>query len=188
MAMPRKKKKGARKPRKKKCKACGKIFQPERHFQKGCGIPCVIKIVNDDKEKKYRKETRKRLGELKTLNELLKETQTVFNAYIRERDKKDSCISCRRHHGGQYHAGHYKTIGAHPELRFDENNCHKQCSPCNNHLSGNILEYRKGLIEKIGIEQVDLLEGPHEPRKYTREDARGIKVYYKTKLKEKKNG
>ena len=54
MAMPRKKKKGARKPRKKKCKACGKIFQPERHFQKGCGIPCVIKIVNDDKEKKYR--------------------------------------------------------------------------------------------------------------------------------------
>jgi hypothetical protein len=76
------------------------------------------------------------------------------------------------------HAGHYMSVGARPELRFDENNVNAQCAPCNNHLSGNIVLYRKGLIAKIGLEAVEALEGPHEPKHYTVDDLKQIKADY----------
>ena len=110
--------------------------------------------------------------------------QAAFNAYIRKRDEKLPCISCGRHHQGQYHAGHYKTRGAHPELAFHPFNCHKQCSACNNHLSGNISNYRPNLIDKIGLENVEWLESQHKPQLYTAEDLSEIADYYKEKLKE----
>ena len=40
------------------------------------------------------------------------------------------------------------------------------------------------LIEKIGIDNVDWLEGPHEPKKYTCEDLKEIEILYKSKLKD----
>lgn len=113
-----------------------------------------------------------------------KAAQKAFNAFIRARDQGQPCISCQRYHSGQYHAGHYKTAGGNPELRFNELNCHLQCAPCNNHLSGNIVEYRKNLIEKIGADKADFLEGPHELKKYTAQDYKEIETYYKAKLKE----
>lgn len=45
---------------------------------------------------------------------------------------------------------------------------------CNRHLSGNVVEYRKGLIERIGIERVEWLEGPHPVPKWTVDDLREI--------------
>ena len=110
--------------------------------------------------------------------------QSVFNSYIRERDSERPCISCGRNHGGQYHAGHYRSVGAHPELRFNEDNCHKQCSVCNNHKSGNIADYRIELIKRIGIEKVEWLEGPHDPNKYSCQDLKEIELAYKQKLKQ----
>jgi len=177
-----------KKPRKKKCKVCGEKFQPEQPIQEWCTIDCAIKLIEIKRDKKRRKETRHRKEGVKSLSELLKEAQTAFNSYIRERDKDLPCISCGRHHDGQYHAGHYKTVGAYPELRYEELNCHKQCAPCNNHLSGNILEYRKRLIERMGIDGVEWLEGPHEPKKYTKEDAREIKAKYLKLTRELKKG
>ena len=125
---------------------------------------------------------------IKTRSEIASEAQKCFNAFIRERDKHDPCISCGRFHTGQYHAGHYRTVGAHPELRFDELNVHKQCSVCNNHKSGNIVEYRINLVKKIGADKVEWLEGNHEPKKYTIEELKDIKSLYKSKLKALKNG
>ena len=93
----------------------------------------------------------------------LKKTQQIFNAYIRLRDMADPCISCGRFHSGQYHAGHYRSVGANPELRYLPSNCHKQCSACNNHLSGNISNYRIALIRKIGEASVTSLERNHPP-------------------------
>lgn len=119
----------------------------------------------------------------KTKSELLKEAQYEFNRYIRERDEKEPCISCGRHHTGQYHAGHYLTVGSMPELRYEEANCHKQCSACNNHLSGNQVLYRQRLIEKIGLDRVEWLEGPHEQPNWTHEEIRAIKQTYKDKTK-----
>ena len=104
------------------------------------------------------------------------------------RDAKEPCISCGRYHEGQYHAGHYRSVGSTPELRFNELNCHKQCSVCNNYLSGNAIEYRRGLVAKIGIDQVEWVEGKHEPNKYTIDEIVQIKKYYQQKIKDIENG
>jgi hypothetical protein len=114
----------------------------------------------------------------------LKKTQSIFNKFIRDRDSKYPCISCNRFHSGQYHAGHYRTVGANPELRFDERNCHKQCSACNNHLSGNIVNYRISLINKMGVDFVEGLESHHPPKRYTLEDLKELQALYKRKTKE----
>ncbi len=120
---------------------------------------------------------------IKSRGDWIKDVQAVFNRFIRLRDAREPCISCQRHHSGQYHAGHYRSTGSTPELRFEESNCHKQCSPCNNHLSGNIVNYRPRLIQKIGQAAVDWIEGPHEPKKYTIDDLKALKKKYQAKIK-----
>jgi len=146
-------------------------------------VKCLVaqgkKMVRTATRKAYREQKEK----LKTRADHLKEAQREFNAYIRERDKDLPCISCQRYHQGQWHAGHYRTTRAAPELRFHENNVHKQCSVCNNHKSGNIVDYRINLIQKIGIRNVEHLEGPHEPKKYTIEELKAIKKMYREKTK-----
>ena len=99
---------------------------------------------------------------------------TAVNAYVRTRDDKEPCISCGRYHEGQYHAGHYRSTGSSPALRFDLANIHKQCMPCNTHLHGNLIPYRVNLIQKIGLAEVERLEGPQEPKKYTIDELKDI--------------
>ena len=162
----------------KKCKVCASVFSPRNSMQRVCGVSCAIKDGQSQQKKAYKRETRKMKASIKTKAQWLKEAQAAFNKYIRLRDKAEPCISCGRHHQGQYHAGHYKTVGANPELRFNEDNCHKQCAPCNNHLSGNIANYRPRLVAKIGVDGVDIIEGPHEPAKYTIDEIKAIKSKY----------
>jgi hypothetical protein len=121
---------------------------------------------------------RQRRDSIKTRQEWAREAQVAFNRWVRLRDINQPCISCGRHHRGQYHAGHYRSTAAAPELRFEPLNVHKQCAPCNNHKSGNIVEYRIRLIEKIGLAQVEWLEGKHEPKHYTVEELKDIKREY----------
>ena len=109
--------------------------------------------------------------------------QKAFNAYIRARDSDCSCISCGRSSGCKINAGHYKSVGSTPELRFNELNVHLQCEHCNMFKSGNIENYRINLIDKIGLDKVEWLEGPHEPKKYTCEDLKEIELIYKGKIK-----
>ncbi|EMI8341954.1 recombination protein NinG [Proteus mirabilis] len=191
--------------RRRRCKICREWFIPKQSFQNWCspehGFELSEQRRNKDREKalaKLKKENQKKEREakdklkarklaVKPLSYFTKQAQTAFNAFIRERDKDEPCISCGRFHEGQYHAGHYRTTGANPELRFDEDNCHKQCAPCNNHLSGNIENYTPRLIEKIGQERFDRLMGSHELPKWKREDYERIRDHYRVKLKELKN-
>ncbi|WOQ79117.1 recombination protein NinG [Proteus mirabilis] len=191
--------------RRRRCKICREWFIPKQSFQNWCspehGFELSEQRRNKDREKalaKLKKEKQKKEREekdklksrklaVKPLSYFTKQAQTAFNAFIRERDKDEPCISCGCFHEGQYHAGHYRTTGANPELRFDEDNCHKQCAPCNNHLSGNIENYTPRLIEKIGQERFDRLMGSHELPKWKREDYERIRDHYRVKLKELKN-
>jgi len=168
----------------KKCLHCKTIIKEPKPFQKACSPTCAIELVREKQRKEQKKKDRKRKEELKTKPELLKEAQYEFNKYIRLRDKGKPCISCGRMHDGQLHAGHYLSVGSTPELRFEESNCFSQCAPCNNHLSGNQINYRKRLIEKIGLDKVEWLEGPHEMPNWTHEDIREIKMKYRKKCKE----
>ena len=169
--------------RKSRCKICRSEFIKRSISHKVCSPECAVEWAKAEKEKKDRKELRVKKEKIKSRSDLTKEAQAAFNKFIRLRDANEPCISCGRYHQGQYHAGHYLSTGARPELRFDESNVHKQCSACNNHLSGNIALYRIALIKKIGLAEVERLEGPQQPKKYTAEELREIKREYTSKVK-----
>jgi len=185
----------AKQPKPKTCKnpACGISFPPQRLGQAVCSPKCglAIKHVNEEKARKSladigRKEIRAAKERIKPKGQYMKEAQTAFNAWVRERDAALPCISCGRHHQGKYDAGHYRTVGSNPALRFEPLNCHRQCSPCNTHKSGDIVNYRIELVKRIGADKVDWLEGPHDPKRYTIEDLKTIKADYLAKTKELK--
>jgi hypothetical protein len=176
---------------KRKCKYCKKYFHADIVVSVPAGTFCsmehAVKWVSENKKqcseikrKVVRKEVAAAKEKIKTRQEWIRDAQRWFNKFIRLRDAIEPCISCGRYHNGQYHAGHYRTTAAAPQIRFDEDNCHKQCSACNNHLSGNIEKYRLRLIEKIGVERVEALENNSEIKRWEIDELKEIKAKYKT--------
>lgn len=170
--------------RPRRCKACKVQFTPARQMQHACSPTCALELAKHAREKEQRKADRAQRERLKPRSKWMAEAQAAFNRYVRLRDAWLPCISCDRYHQGAWDAGHYLTTGARPELRFDESNVHKQCVPCNQHLHGNLVLYRLGLSRRIGVEAVERLEGPHEPRKYSIEDLREIRDTYRRRARE----
>jgi len=185
-----------RKLRQKKCKICGTKFTVYSSLQDWCSPQCGFKLSQVRLEKKARKDLRERKAKLdETVPHWTKKAQTAFNRYIRLRDAKEPCISCGRHEweithseaGGKWDCGHYRSVGACSELRFEELNAHKQCKYCNKRLSGNVVEYRKRLKLKIGDENLSWIEGPHDMPHYKVADLKEIEAKYKAKIKELKS-
>jgi uncharacterized protein YhaN len=181
------------KPKKCRNPECRRSFAPLMSTQKVCSWACGLAIAPAEREKvrkslaqMERREIRARREKLKTKSDHMRETQTIFNQWVRLRDEHLPCVSCGRHHEGQFHAGHYRTVAARPELRFEPLNVHKQCAPCNNHKSGDIVNYRINLVHRIGAEKVDWIEGPHEPQRYTIEQLKEIKAHYRALIRELK--
>ena len=177
--------------RMKTCRVCRQPFEPRLPMQVVCGIDCARSLaisVRGKAEKqaatKQRKADRERKEKLKSRADLAREAQTVFNQWVRLRDADKPCISCGRHHEGQYHAGHYLSVGARPELRYEPLNVWKQCSPCNTYLSGNAVRFRQALVREIGQDKVDWLEGPHPAKKYTADELKAIRDEYRAKLRD----
>lgn len=185
-----------RSDRKKRCPSCRVLFAPARPSQAVCGeIECAIahgkSEQGQEKTRKAlaevgRKEIKVRKEALKSRSDHIREAQTVFNQWVRLRDADLPCISCGRHHQGKYDAGHYRTTAACPELRFEPLNVWKQCVPCNQHKSGDILNYRINLVLRIGADKVAWIEGPHEPKRYTIEQLKEIKAHYRALIRELK--
>ena len=183
----------------KKCRntECREQFMPSRPMQVACTPKCALVLARLDREKKAAKATlekakqeraehREAKERIKSRGDHAKDAQTAFNAWVRERDFDKPCVSCGNYHQGQWHAGHYLTVGARPELRFEPDNCHKQCAPCNNHLSGNLILYRVTLVGRIGTERVDWLEGPHDAKHYSIDDLKAITKKYRALTRELK--
>lgn len=181
--------------RNKKCRVCKIEFTAFSSTTLVCSIECAIKYNEEKNEKKEKrrkaaivKEARaalKRMDEQK-LSYWLPKAQYWFNKFIRMRDENKTCVSGSgaRKCSGQRHAGHYRSVGSAPHLRFDERNCHGQCAICNNHLSGNLIAYRTELVRRIGVEAVEALESDNKPKKYTIDDVKQIMKYYKAKCKD----
>lgn len=203
----------ARQPKPKKCQnaECGKEFVPRyRSTEKVCSNACALAVGRADQsiqakarkslDQLERKELGKRREKLKSRQDHLREAQAAFNEFIRLRDKDEPCICCGSFGadedwlvGGKWDAGHFLSRGAYPELRFDEDNCHKQLKSCNAGSSkyakkGRTVSqgYRDRLIGKIGLERVLRLEGPHDPRKYPIEELKTIKAHYRALVREMK--
>lgn len=184
-------------PKAKTCKnsACRVSFVPRRLGQAVCSPKCALATadVNREKARKSlaqieRKEIKVRKEKLKSRGEHLADTQKAFNAWVRQRDIGLPCVSCGRHHNGQWQAGHFKSVGGHPALRYEPLNVWRQCAPCNTHKSGDLLNYRVELVRRIGLEKVGWLEGPHEPKKYTTDELKALTAHYRALTKELKKG
>lgn len=111
------------------------------------------------------------------LPKLLKKAQDTFNAFIRLRDCDKGCISCC---GPVQEAGHYFSQGHHSALRFNEVNTNGQCTRCNHFLSGNLINYRSGLVKRYGEPKVLHLEASarRPGKKWTRFELMAIKDHY----------
>ena len=192
-----------RKPAKpKKCRvaACRTSFVPSRMGQAVCSPACALidGPRHAPKARKAlaeieRKDIKVRKEKLKTRADHLREAQAAVNEYVRLRDAHLPCISCDSTPndndlmtGSRWDAGHYRSVGACPELRFEPLNIHRQCVKCNRNLSGNSVEYRIRLVLRIGADKVAWLEGPHAPRKYDVEQIKAIKAEYRAKIRELK--
>jgi len=192
----------ARKPRPKKCRVetCRASFVPQRLGQAVCSPACALVDAPRHQEKarkaidqRERREIKVRKEKLKSRAEHLREAQAAVNEYVRLRDAHLPCISCDSlpndndlMTGSRWDAGHYRSVGACPELRFEPLNIHRQCVKCNRNLSGNAVEYRIRLVQRISADKVAWIEGPHQARKYTVEEIKDIKAHYRALIRELK--
>lgn len=183
----------------KTCKVCKAVFKPFLSTAKVCSPDCARSLavsIRGKAEKvaqvKERKADKVKRESLKRRSDWIAEAQAAFNLFIRTRDAGLPCICCGRNGdsrngvGGTWDAGHYRSRGSAPHLRFDERNVHAQLKQCNRYDSGNVVGYRMGLIARIGQEALDALEADQEPRRHTIDDLREIKREYTAKAKELK--
>jgi hypothetical protein len=172
----------------KSCAHCQTSFQPQRMGQRVCSPICAARLVKSDK-KAERVQTKSRKEAIKTIPQLIKEAQVEFNAFIRHRDRDQPCICCGQPLGadavgGGYDCGHYRSTGSASHLRFDERNAHAQRKHCNRYGAGRAVDYRIGLIARIGLAAVEALESDNEVIRWDRDTLRQIKVIYRAKLRQ----
>lgn len=190
-------------PKSVKCgvKGCGVRFVPEKPFVKWCGpdhgeviaqaklakIKAAQSAVSKRAKKAERALDKERAEALKTLPELLAEAQKEFNRYIRLRDHDQPCICCGKWPkkafltGGEWDAGHYRSVGSAGHLRFHPDNCHRQLKQCNRDGAGRAVDYRLGLIRRKGLACVEALESDNAIHKWTHDEVRGIRDTYRAK-------
>lgn len=186
---------GLRDMRTKVCKVCRQQFEPFKPMQSVCSPECALSLAKSARAKaekvrqvKERKADAAKRERMKTKGQWVNEAQAAFNAFIRLRDRNLPCICCGLPTTGEANAvdaGHYRSRGSAPHLRFDERNVHAQRKQCNRYhfdVSG----YRKGLIGRIGLETVLALESDQTPRHYTVDDLRAIRDTYRAKARELK--
>ena len=176
-----------------KCRICKAKYTATRAMQPTCGsFECKVSYAEQvaqkakaSRDKADRKQTREKLKAMESLPVLKKRAQQAFNAFIRERDAGKPCICCGAWpHPGGTDAGHYRSVGSAPHLRYDERNVHAQAKQCNKWGAGRAVDYRIGLIARIGLDAVEALEADQAPRHYTREQLIQIAEDYRRKLRE----
>jgi hypothetical protein len=173
--------------KKRKCKNCNNVFHQLKPLQYLCGKLCEQEYSKKLKDKKKQKDPNKTNVSIeKGLNELRNDAREVFQKWIRLRDAKFPCISCGTEKPIQWDGGHFFKAEIYSGLIFNEDNCHKQCSTCNND-DGRFESYKRGLIDRYGILFYNtLVEVKDRCRiyKYSKEELIEISEIYKQKIKE----
>lgn len=185
------------KPR--KCEFCRAPLTPDAINQSICCMESAIKAGKEYQEKLDRKREKAERAndklkreQLKTLREWKADLKKVMHLYVRLRDEGKPCISCDTiliragKPGGDYDAGHCRSVGSAKHLEFDDRNVHGQCKHCNNTqgLAGNYHEYRNRLPARIGKAAFDALMCDQEARHITISDCKERIAHYKTLIKE----
>lgn len=160
-----------------------------------CDRDCVIGHASSKeaiekgraKLKKIEREgVRKRKKELlnKDRNHLKVTLRQALHKMIRLLDEGKPCICC-----GSIidtcHAGHFKSAGAHEEIRFHPRNIHAQRAGCNlyaerSKAAERTMEqgYREGLLRRYGQSFVDWFEVEQPLQKFTCEELIALRKVY----------
>ena len=169
----------------KTCKICLNQFEPIRALMVTCSYSCALAYSRGKIAKVIKAENKVKKERMKTKSQHLKELQTIFNKYIRLRDKEKNCISCDAKIKGNGHASHFFSVGSNPALRFNENNCFVSCEYCNTYLHGNLFEYSIRLPERIGEDAYQkLLNSKGEKLHLSIPEIEELKTVYKQKIKD----
>ena len=166
----------------KQCKQCGEFYKPFNTLQVVCSAICSMEF---NSEKEVNKRVKQMKVDSQSLIQLRNLARVSFQIYIRQRDKDLPCISCNKS-DAKWDAGHYLKAEIYTKLIFNEDNVHKQCSYCNLQLAGNLIEYRKGLIKRIGVKRVEDLEDMADSSrtyKFTKDELITLAKEYKLKIK-----
>lgn len=156
-----------------KCKHCGEWYEPKFTTTEPCHkYECREKQFAALIPKINRKDKQVAKEKLKTLSDYEKEAKKEFQKYVRLRDKDLPCAACGNIKAKEWHGSHLHSANIFSGTIFDERNVHKCCDYCNVYLHGNLLEFRKGLINRYGEDFVNQLD----------EDANRLRSYKYTKL------
>ena len=175
-----------------RCKVCRAEFTPRLPMAVVCSMDCAKSLAISVRGKlenqqaiRERKADKVRREKLKSRADHAREAQAAVNKYIRIRDAESGCVSCDRPAAwdGQWHASHFRSVGAASQLRFNLWNIHKSCSICNNWKSGNIIEYEPRLIEKIGADKVKWLREQNQPAGHSIEYMQRVKAIFTKKAR-----
>lgn len=115
--------------------------------------------------KVQRKANTEKRKELMTRSQWYKRLEKLVNQYVRWRDRDEPCCTCGTTNPGiKYDAGHFHTVAARSDIRFELTNIHRQCSMnCNQFGSGKSREYEAFITRKYGAAHVEFLKRHQRP-------------------------
>lgn len=174
----------------KKCPACIRRERLERNqatkLERAKEVLRMAKIKQEqDKFSPKPKNIKKVLTPFK---ELEKKLDKILPRFTKQRDSNEmdevECISCPKvGNKGEFENGHYYKRSLR-SVRWDDLNNNQQCIRCNRELDGNVAEYRKGLIRRYGLEEVELLDSrAATPMKYSVIDLEEMYKYFLSKTR-----
>lgn len=190
--------------RKRRCLHCREYFDCSNMLKLPAGWFCVLGHAVEygrSRGQKLRDKTfkeRTKNFRLKDKKHQLKETQKVFNAFIRVLDQKEPCIvhdrfDCLDRTGRD--AGHALTVASHPQTRFDPRACFLQCRGSNRGpeqhkgAQSSIREqFEAGIVARFGYRHLEWLKGHHPIKHYTCDDLIDLRKMFSAEKRRLENG
>lgn len=155
-------------------------------------LDCAVKIAQERQRKAEerrakaeRAEFKKRKEALRPIQYYLKRAERAVNAFRRAQDLAAGygCITCGTYDAEEWHAGHYRSVGACSSMRYDYKNIHLQCRQCNYFGAGKQQEYGDRLIARIGASEIERIKAAPKRYYWTREELQAIEAKAKADLR-----
>lgn len=168
--------------RRTRCPHCKGKLEPMQRIHVECIDPYAEAVAarkEREDAKRARMQTRVARAELRLRKEKAKprskwlaECQAIVNRYVRllALSRGKGCYTCgatpEHKFGGTYDAGHFRSVGSAPHLRFWMPQIKLQCIVCNRHRGGMALAFRRMLVIEHGTDWVESLESMHWTAKH----------------------
>ena len=186
-----------RKLKSRKCKAagCDNEFIPFSSLESWCSPACGYALSQEKLARKERAAANKAKAERRAAKRAFRENDAkhvrkgavaYFHKWIRHRDwdRGLPCVACNEPLAGKkIDASHFRPSGSKSAVRFHEDNVNAGCAQCNTFRAGNLIEYRVNLINRIGVDRVEWLEGQNQVKTWTIDELREIRDDYGGRLK-----